>query len=168
MEENRADVRERKIVRPDRTPVRPASTEPRTGRDIFTPPMNTSLPSNRSFGWTFAVLFAAAGAYGLWRGGAHTSWVLVLAAVTALVTLAKPDLLAPLNRLWMKLGELLHRVVSPVVLGVIFYGVFTPAAFVMRIAGRDTMKRKFEPSAPTYWIGRNPPGPAVDSFRDQF
>ena len=68
----------------------------------------------------------------------------------------------------MKFGELLHRVVSPVVLGVIFYGVFTPVGFVMRMARRDTMKRKFEPTAPTYWIRRSPPGPAVDSFRDQF
>jgi len=56
----------------------------------------------------------------------------------------------------------------PVVLGVIFYAVFTPVGFVMRMAGRDAMKRKFEPKAPTYWMERNPPGPPVDSFRDQF
>jgi hypothetical protein len=130
--------------------------------------MKNEVPSNRSFGWTFTAFFAFVGAYSLWRGGMAYSWAFGLAAVTALVTITRPEWLGPLNRVWMKFGDLLHRVVSPVVLGVIFYGVFTPIGFVMRMAGRDTMKRKFKPAAPTYWIGRNPPGPAADSFRDQF
>ena len=130
--------------------------------------MNTPLPSNRSFGWTFAILFAATGAFGLWRGGAHTAWVLAAAALTALVTLAKPDLLTPLNRLWMKFGELLHRVVSPVVLGILFFGMFTPLGWAMRLFGHDAMKRTFDPAAKSYWIDRTPPGPADDSFKDLF
>jgi len=130
--------------------------------------MRNEVPSNRSFGWTFTTFFTLVGAYSLWRGGVAYPWDFALAAVTAVVTIARPEWLAPLNRLWMKFGELLHRIVSPVVLGVIFYGVFTPIGFVMRFAGRDTMKRRFEPTAPTYWIGRNPPGPAAESFRDQF
>ena len=130
--------------------------------------MRNEAPSNRSFGWTFTAFFILVGTYSLWRGGTAYPWSFGLAAVISAVTIARPEWLAPLNRLWMKFGELLHRVVSPVVLGVIFYGVFTPVGFVMRMARRDTMKRKFEPTAPTYWIRRNPPGPAVDSFRDQF
>ena len=130
--------------------------------------MKNEAPSNRSFGWTFTAFFILVGAYSLWRGGTAYPWDFGLGAVVAVATIARPEWLAPLNRLWMKFGELLHRVVSPVVLGVIFYGVFTPVGFVMRMARRDTMKRKFEPTAPTYWIRRNPPGPAVDSFRDQF
>ena len=130
--------------------------------------MKNEAPSNRSFGWTFTAFFILIGAYSLCRGRTAYPWDFGLAAVVAVVTIARPEWLAPLNRLWMKFGELLHRVVSPVVLGVIFYGVFTPVGFVMRMARRDTMKRKFEPTAPTYWIRRNPPGPAVDSFRDQF
>jgi len=101
------------------------------------------------------------------RGVAYP-WEFGLAAVTAVVTIARPEWLAPLNRLWMKFGELMHRVVSPVVLGVIFYGVFTPIGLVMRMAGRDSMKRKFKAAAPTYWIERDPPGPPAESFRDQF
>jgi hypothetical protein len=130
--------------------------------------MRNEAPSNRSFGWVFTAFFTLIGAHSLWRGGVAYPWEFGLAAVTAVVTIARPEWLAPPNRLWMKFGELMHRVVSPVVLGVIFYGVFTPIGFVMRMAGRDTMKRKFKAAAPTYWIERDPPGPPAESFRDQF
>ena len=126
------------------------------------------LPSNRSFGWTFTCFFLLVGAYGLWRGGAALSWVLALAALTALVTLTRDSWLAPLNRAWMKFGELMGRVVSPIVLGIIFFGVFTPAGFVMRLIRRDAMCRSFDPAAPSYWVKRDPPGPADDSFRNMF
>jgi hypothetical protein len=116
----------------------------------------------------FAAFFTLVGTYSLWRGGAAHPWMLGLAAVTAVVTIVRPEWLAPLNRIWMRFGEMLHRVVSPLVLGVIFYGVFTPVGFAMRIAGRDIMKRRFEPGAKTYWVRRDPPGPAAGSFQDQF
>ena len=130
--------------------------------------MTIDPPSNRSFGWVFTTFFTLVGAYSLWRAGTTYPWMFGLAAVTAVVTLLSPGWLAPLNRIWMKFGELLHHVVSPVVLGVIFYGVFTPVAMVMRMAGRDIMKRRFDQGAKTYWVKREPPGPAADSFRDQF
>jgi hypothetical protein len=122
--------------------------------------MKPVLPSNRSFGWTFTGVFAL--------GAFFYPWVLALAALTALVTLIRAQWLAPLNRAWMKFGELLHHVVSPVVLGLMFYGIFTPVGVVMRLAGRDAMKRRFEPQAPSYWVKRDPPGPPDDSFRDMF
>ena len=84
------------------------------------------------------------------------------------MTLVRSHWLAPLKRAWMKFGELMHHVVSPVVMGVIFFGVFTPVGVVMRAFGRDAMKRRFEPKAPSYWERRDPPGPADDSFRDMF
>ena len=130
--------------------------------------MKTALPSNRSFGWTFTVVFIRAGLYGLWRGGAALPWLLALAAVTALVTLTRDTWLTPLNRAWMAFGELLGRIVSPIVLGVIFFGVFTPFAVVMRLFGRDAMCRAWDRAAPTYWVKRDPPGPADDSFRNMF
>jgi hypothetical protein len=130
--------------------------------------MRPELPSNRSFGWTFTGIFVIAGAYGLWQGGAALPWLLALAAVTAVVTLTRETWLTPLNRAWMKLGELMGRVVSPIVLGVIFFGVFTPTGVVMRLFGRDAMCRRFEPGAPSYWVKRDPPGPADDSYRNMF
>jgi hypothetical protein len=126
------------------------------------------LPSNRSFGWTFTGMFLLAGFWGLWRGGAALPWLLPLAALMAAVTLTREHWLTPLNRAWMKLGELLGRVVSPVVLGLIFFAVFTPIGYVMRKAGRDEMKRRWEPAAPSYWVNRDPPGPPDDSFKDMF
>jgi hypothetical protein len=130
--------------------------------------MPNEAPSNRSFGWLFTVFFTLVGVYSLWREGTAYAWMFGLAGVTAAVTMVRPRWLAPFNRAWMQFGELLHRVVSPLVLGIIFYGVFTPVGLVMRIARRDAMKRRFEPGAPTYWVERDPPGPADDSFQDQF
>jgi len=129
---------------------------------------NIPLPSDRSFGTLFVVVFGLFGAYSWWRGGAVYPWAFGLSALTLAVTLAKPDWLAPANRAWMKLAELLNRVVSPIVLGVIFYGIFTPTAWVMRLAGRDAMKRGFEPTARTYWVEREPPGPDPAGLPNQF
>jgi hypothetical protein len=130
--------------------------------------MRPTLPSNRSFGWTFTGFFLLVGGYGLWHGGAHATYVLAAAAIMALVTLTRSAWLTPLNRAWMAFGELMGKVVSPVVLGVIFFAVFTPTGYLMRLFKRDAMCRKWDPAAPTYWVKREPPGPADDSYRNLF
>ena len=118
------------------------------------------LPSDRKFGWTFTAAFAF---FGLFH-----PWLLAVAAVTAAVTLTHDEWLRPLNRGWMTLGELLHHVVSPLVLGILFFAVFTPMGQAMRLFGWDAMKRTLDPQARTYWTRRDPPGPADDSFTDLF
>jgi len=123
--------------------------------------MKPVLPSDRSFGWTFTGFFTLVALV-------FQPWMLALAAATALVTVIRSHWLAPFNRAWMKFGMLLHHVVSPVVLGLIYFGVFTPVALVMRAFGRDAMCRRFEPAQPSYWVRRDPPGPADNSFRDMF
>ncbi len=130
--------------------------------------MKKGAPSNRSFGWTFTAFFALAGAWSAWKGGMGFAVWLPLAVVAATVTLFRPDSLTGLNRGWMKVAEVLNRIVSPVVLAVMFYGVFTPAGFLMRLAGKDSMRRRYEPGAPSYWIERNPPGPEPESLSEQF
>jgi len=130
--------------------------------------MRPALPSNRSFGWTFTGVFLLAGIYGLWHGGAALPWLLPAAVLTAVVTLTREQWLTPLNRAWMRFGELAGRIVSPIVLGAIFFLVFTPVGLVMRLAGRDAMNRRWEPQRPSYWVERDPPGPPDDSFRDMF
>jgi hypothetical protein len=119
------------------------------------------MPSDRKFGWTFTVIFLLIGAI------SHP-WALAVAALLAAITLTRAQWLAPLKHAWMKFGELLNMIVSPIVMGVIFFAVFTPVALVMRVLGRDAMARAYEPAAPTYWKRREPPGPADDSFKNLF
>lgn len=126
------------------------------------------LPSNRSFGALFVFVFAAIGGFVWWRGGAGSVVWFGLSAMTLLVTLGRPDWLTPANRAWMKLAEILNRIVSPVVLGVMFFGLFAPTGWAMRLAGRDVLKRRFEPEARSYWVERTPPGPDASSLPRQY
>jgi hypothetical protein len=127
-----------------------------------------TLPSNRSFGALFVVVFAVVAGFVWWRGGTAFSWWFGLSGLTLLVTLVKPDWLTPANRAWMKLAEILNLIVSPVVLGVMFYGLFAPIGWAMRLAGRDVLKRRYEREARSYWVERSPPGPDAASLPHQF
>lgn len=132
--------------------------------------MNSShaLPSDRSFGFLFVVVFAVLAAVGWWHDSAWAPWASLFSALTLAVTMLRPTALRPLNRQWMRLAELLNRFVSPVVLGVIYFGMLTPIAWVMRLAGRDPLLRRIEPSAPSYWILREPPGPDPKNLPNQY
>ncbi|MEQ9641529.1 MAG: SxtJ family membrane protein [Alphaproteobacteria bacterium] len=123
--------------------------------------------SDRGFGIVFAVVFALIGCLPLLGGTTPHWWALVVAAVFLALALALPAVLAPLNRLWMKFGLLLHRIVSPLIMGLLFYGVVTPIGMLMRATGKDPMQRRREPEAESYWIVREP-GPAPDSMKHQF
>ena len=128
----------------------------------------TQLPSDRSFGTVFVVVFGGLAAYGWFKAAAWQFWPLGLSLITLAFTLLRPQALRPLNRLWMQLAELLNRVVSPVVMGLIFFGLFTPVAWVMRAAGRDALKRRFVPELKSYWVERQPPGPNPADLPNQF
>ena len=125
------------------------------------------LPSNRKFGFFFTFVFAVAAAYFYVK--VSLTWFYLLAAVATMflvVTLAKADALLPLNKLWMRFGLLLSMIVSPIVFGVIFFGLFTPIALVMRISGRDELRLRSKPSN-TLWIPRSHAIQA-ESFKNQF
>ena len=127
------------------------------------------LPSDRSFGLTFAAVFAIVAAWLLYRGSSNWwPWIAISASFGA-IALTFARLLRPLNVAWMWFGGLLNRVVSPIVLGIIFFGMFMPVALLFRLRGRDVLSRKFDPSIPTYWLQRTPPGPDAErSFPRQF
>lgn len=128
-----------------------------------------SLPSNRNFGLLFAWMFALLSAYAFFQN-AEAPWVygwLIAGVVVGLVAIAAPGLLTPFNKAWMKLGELMGKVVSPLVLGVIFFVLITPIAIISKLFGRDELRLK-KANTSSYWIDRVPPGPAGDSFKNQF
>lgn len=124
--------------------------------------------SNRAFGWVFVAVFAIIGAWPLFFGGAMRGWSIITAAALLLVTLLAPALLALPNRLWLRLGLLLNRIVSPVVLGFLFYIVVTPMGALMRLFGKDNLRLSRGNGESSYWIRRNPPGPKPDSLNHQF
>lgn len=124
--------------------------------------------SNRSFGLVFAAVFAVIGLLPLVHGGAIRPWALVVGAVFLLAALVFPATLGPLNRLWLKFGLLLHKVVSPVVLGIMFFLVITPIGLFLRARGKDPLRLKPNRQSKSYWIDRVPPGPAPESIKDQF
>ena len=125
-------------------------------------------PSDRNFGLVFTAVFLLIGVLPLAFGHALHVWSLIVAAAFGAVSAVAPGLLAPLNRLWTRFGLLLHKIVSPIVLGIMFFLVITPMGLVMRLFGKDPLRLRIDRSASTYWIGRTPPGPPADSFIDQF
>ncbi len=127
-----------------------------------------TLPTDRSFGLLFTVVFALAGGWMLWKGNRFAGVAFGIAALFLLAALVYPRILRPLNIAWMHLGLLLNRVVSPIVMGVIYFGLLTPIAATMRMRGRDVLKRRFDPKQESYWIERDPPGPDGSSFPRQF
>jgi hypothetical protein len=116
----------------------------------------------------FTVVFLAIALAPLWKGGNIRWWSVGITLVFLLAALTRPKVLAPLNRLWFKVAMLLARMTNPVTMGIIFFLVITPAALVMRLMGKDPLRRKFDPAAPSYWIERKPPGPAPETMTNQF
>lgn len=125
------------------------------------------MGSERSFGLVFAALFAIVALWPLKNGGDIRLWALAVAAAFLVAALAKPCLLRPLNRVWFKFGMLLHHVVTPVVMGLLFFLTVTPIGLLMRAAGKDPMRLRRNPAA-SYWIDRAPPGPAPETMKNQF
>ena len=124
--------------------------------------------SDRGFGLVFAAVFAVVGLLPYLHGNPVRWWALVAAGEILVVALAGPILLAPANRVWTRLGLVLHRIVNPVVMAAVFYGAVTPTALVMRACGKDPLRRRFDRGAQSYWIVRAPPGPTPDSIKHQF
>lgn len=124
--------------------------------------------SDRFFGLTFFVVFLIIALWPLLWQRSIQPVALGIALALLAVSLIVPMWLAPLNRLWLKFGELLHRITSPIILGIMFFGVITPVGFLMRLAGKDLLRMKFDPHCTSYWVRREPPGPDKASLKRQF
>lgn len=116
----------------------------------------------------FVALFSIVGAANYWAQG---RWYVVWAALAALalaISLLMPRLLAPLKRLWLRLGKGLSYIVSPLVLGLVYLLAIVPVGLLTRVVGKDLLSLRHDPAAPSYWIRRDPGGPEPQSLRDQF
>ncbi len=125
-------------------------------------------PSDRNFGTVFTLFFALIGLWPLKDHEPVRMWALALAAVFLTLTVVRPKVLRPLNRAWMGLGLLMGRIVNPIVIGILFFLVFTPAGILARALGKDFLRLKRNKGESTYWISRTPPGPAPESMAKQF
>lgn len=126
-------------------------------------------PSDQSFGFVFSGLLLAFSAYSAYQGegGLRVYGLLIAAVAVGFCGFFFPVLLNPFKKSWMKLGELMGKVVSPLVLGTIFFVLITPVAIIGRLFGRDELRLK-KLSVNSYWVDRLPPGPAGGSFKNQF
>lgn len=130
-------------------------------------PLEYELPSNRKFGFFFTLVFAVTAVYFFYSAKETWAYSFVLAASTFLfITLWKSELLLPLNKLWIRFGLLLGMIISPFVLGIIFFGIFTPIATLMRLSGRDELRLKYTQKT-SYWILRTE-RIKPESFKNQF
>lgn len=131
-------------------------------------PEETRLPSERSFGLVFTAFFLLVGCWPLLHGQMPKPIPLILAAVFAVLAFAMPAVLRPLNIVWAWIGHLLHKIVSPLVMGAVFFLCMTPIGLLMRVLGKRPMALERDPGVASYWIVRDPPGPAPETLRNQF
>ena len=118
--------------------------------------MHIKKSSNKSFGIVFFIVFMLIGLWPILNNETYRFWAIIIAFVFFILGLTNSKLLTPLNILWFKFGLLLGKIVSPLVMGIIFFFVVTPIAILMRIFKKDLLKLKYN-SKSSYWIEKNEP-----------
>jgi len=126
------------------------------------------LPSDRKFGLFFSSLFVLLSFY--FFIVTNYFWLIIfitLSIITVFTSYFFSSYLHIFNMGWFKLGSLLNKIISPIILGFIFFFIFTPLGIIMRFFGRDELKLK-KRSCSTYWINKTPQDFQKDSFKNQF
>ena len=116
--------------------------------------MKIKSSSNKSFGIVFCIVFLLIGIWPILNNESYRFWVLVISLVFLILGLTNSKLLTPFNILWFKLGIFLGKIVSPVVMGIIFFFVVTPTAILMRLFKKDLLNLKYNDSK-SYWIKKD-------------
>ena len=123
------------------------------------------ISSNRSFGLLFFVVFLIVSLWPLTHEGSIRIWSVIVSAVFLILGLINSRLLTPLNVLWFKLGMILGAIISPIVMGIVFFLVVTPIGLLLSIMGKDVLNKKYNKKKETYWIKRNTP---IGTMKRQF
>ena len=114
------------------------------------------ISSNRSFGIVFFIVFFVIALYPLLSNQEIRLWALIISVIFLILGLLKSKLLSPLNKLWFKFGIFLGKIISPIIMGIIFFLVVTPTGIIMRLLGKDLLNLKYNKEK-SYWIEKNGP-----------
>ena len=114
------------------------------------------IGSNRSFGIVFFIFFLIISLYPIINGENFRIWALLISFIFLILGLVNSKILTPLNKLWSKFGILLGKIISPLIMGIIFFFVVTPIGLLMRLFKKDLLNLKFN-KRQTYWIEKNEP-----------
>ena len=125
--------------------------------------VNIKPKDNITFGILFFIFFFIIGLYPLKSGGVIRIWSIILSLIFLIITIIRPNLFTYLNRLWIKFGMLLGKIISPIVMGLVFFFVVTPIGILVRVLKKDVMGLKR--GAPSYWINRED---KIQSMKKQF
>ena len=117
---------------------------------------DVKISSNRSFGIVFFVVFLLIALYPLINSGEIRIWSVLISGIFLILGLLNSKILAPLNKLWFKLGIFLGKIISPIIMGIIFFLVVTPIGLLMRLLGKDLINLKFNNNK-SYWIEKKGP-----------
>jgi hypothetical protein len=124
--------------------------------------------SDRAFGLTLAVVCLVIGTIRLVLGHHYAAWWLGVGLVLLGLALFWTAPLKPLNRLWLRLGLVLYRVINPIVMLLLFVTTIIPIGALLRLFGKDPLRLRRDPATPSYWLPREPPGPDPKSMINQF
>ena len=122
------------------------------------------LPSNRNFGFVFFVVFLIVAFYPLISGSNLRIWSLIISLIFLSLGLINSKTLTPLNKLWFKFGIFLGKIISPIIMGFIFFFVLTPTGLLLRLFNKDILKLKTKKDK-TYWIFKDNKN---NSMKNQF
>jgi len=123
------------------------------------------MGSERGFGLVFFCFFLIVATLPLLSGETPRLWALAVALIFVVLALVRPAVLTPLNKIWFRFGLLLGKIVTPIVMSLVFFLTVLPTGVIMRLLGKDLLNRKIDRSAPSYWVKREDP---VGSMRNQF
>tara|TARA_Y100001970_G_scaffold269529_1_gene362154 strand:+ start:400 stop:783 length:384 start_codon:yes stop_codon:yes gene_type:complete len=117
---------------------------------------DVKLSSNRSFGIVFFIVFLLIALYPLTYSGEIRIWSVIISAIFLFLGLLNSKILSPVNKLWFKFGIFLGKIISPLIMGIIFFLVVTPIGLMMRLLGKDLLNLKYNKSQ-SYWIEKTGP-----------